>query len=63
MGNFIYVFSVDAYKKLIKLQYKVIKSDFEKGVFVFLNEDSQKFSDGDFKFTLSDTLTFNQTRT
>ena len=58
MGNFIYVFSVDAYNKLIKLQYKVIKSDFEKGVFVFLNEDSQKFSDGDFKFTLSDTLTF-----
>ena len=58
MGNFIYVFSVDAYKKLIKLQYKVIKSDFEKGVFVFLNFYSQKFSDGDFKFTLSDTLTF-----
>ena len=58
MGNFIYVFSVDAYERLTKLRYKLIKSDFEKGVFVFLNDGQQKFSAEDFKFALSDTLTF-----
>ncbi len=58
MENFIYVFSEDAYEKLTRLQYKLVKSDFEKGVFVFLNDEQQKFSAEDFKFALSDTLTF-----
>lgn len=58
MGNFIYVFSEDAYEKLTKLQYTLIRSDFENGVFVFLNDERHTFSDEDFKFALSDTLTF-----
>lgn len=58
MNNFIYVFSEDAYHKLQALQYHLVNSDFEKGVFVFLNDRQQKFSLEDFKYVLSDTLTF-----
>lgn len=58
MANFIYVFGEDAYEKLIELQYELVKPDFEKSVFVFLNDEQQRFSEEDFKFALSDTLTF-----
>lgn len=58
MGNFIYVFSEDTYQKLNAMQYQLVNSDFEKGVFVFLNDGQQRFSLEDFKYVLSDTLTF-----
>lgn len=58
MNNFIYVFSKDAYDKLIEMQYKLLKSDYKKNVFIFLNKDNQTFSHDDFQYALSDTLTF-----
>ena len=58
MVKFIYVFDDDAYRKLLSLQYHLIKADAENNLYVFLNAANQLFAEGDFKYVLSDTLTF-----
>lgn len=58
MENFIYVFSEEACQRLKALQYQLVHSDFEKSIFVFVNEGQQKFSLEDFNYVLSDTLVF-----
>ncbi len=58
MSNFIYVFSEMGRDKLLSLQYKILKCDENKSVYIFLNKEHQDFSCNDFKFALSDTLTF-----
>ncbi len=58
VANFIYVFSKDERDKLLSLNYKMLKSDETKQVYVFLNKEQQNFSAGDLKFALSNTLTF-----
>lgn len=58
MSNFIYVFCEEGRDKLLSLQYEMLKSDMNNKVFVFLNKERQDFACEDFKFALSDTLTF-----
>lgn len=58
MSNFIYVFSQEAHDQLVEMRYHLIKSDFERSVFIFLNKEHQVFSTDDFQYALSDTLTF-----
>jgi hypothetical protein len=58
MANFIYVFGEEAYQKLMCLQYQLIKADTENHLYIFLNTDNQLFTENDFKYVLSDTLTF-----
>lgn len=58
MANFIYVFSKDERDKLLSLNYKMLKADEVKNTYVFLNKEQQNFSADDFKFALSNTLTF-----
>lgn len=58
MPNFIYVFNEEGRDQLLALQYEMLKCDNEKRIYVFLNKERQDFSNNDFKFALSDTLTF-----
>ena len=58
MPNFIYVFNEEGRDQLLALQYEMLKCDNEKCIYVFLNKERQDFSNNDFKFALSDTLTF-----
>ena len=58
VANFIYVFSKDERDKLLSLNYKLLKVDEVKQVYVFLNKEQQNFSSDNLKFALSDTLTF-----
>lgn len=58
MSNFIYVFDEEGRDRLLSLQYEMLKCDNEKRIYVFLNKERQDFSNNDFKFALSDTLTF-----
>lgn len=58
MNTFIYVFSDEGRDKLIALQYELLKYDEEKHISVFLNKERQYFSDDEFPYALSDTLTF-----
>ena len=57
-GSFIYVFSDEGRDKLLSLQYELLKYDETRHISVFLNKEQQCFSDGDFSYALSDTLTF-----
>lgn len=58
MSNFIYVFDEEGRDRLLSLQYEMLKCDNEKRIYVFLNKERQDFANNDFKFALSDTLTF-----
>ena len=58
MPNFIYVFSTEGRDKLLSMQYEMLKCDEDRHIFVFLNKGRMDFSCSDFKFALSDTLTF-----
>lgn len=59
MPSFIYVFGEKDRDRLIELKYEMLKGDERKHTYVFLNRNyRQDFSDMDFKFVLSDTLTF-----
>ena len=57
MDTFIYVFSDEARDKLLSLQYEMLKCG-DNHISVFLNKEQQYFTDGDFPYVLSDTLTF-----
>ena len=58
MEKFIYVFSEDARDKLIKLGYKLIKSDERNRAYIFENSDILKFEQLDISAIKSNTLTF-----
>ena len=58
VSNFIYAFNEEGRDKLLALQYELLKCDEQNHIFVFLNKKRQDFSCNDFKFALSDTLTF-----
>lgn len=55
---FIYVFSDEGRDRLTALQYKLLKYDEERHIYVFVNKERQYFADGEFPYALSDTLTF-----
>lgn len=58
MGAFIYVFSDRGRDELLALQYELLRCDEERHIFVFLNKEQRYFTDGNFPYALSDTLTF-----
>ena len=60
MGKFIYVFNADVRDKLLALDYKLLKSDEQKNMFVFENQNQSKqcFSFDDEELVFSDTMTF-----
>lgn len=58
MPAFIYVFDEEGRDRLLALQYEMLKCDDKKSIYVFLNKERQDFSNNDFKFALSDMLTF-----
>ena len=58
VSSFIYVFDEESRDKLLSLQYKLLKSDEQNHIFVFLNEERQDFSCNNIRFALSETLTF-----
>lgn len=61
MPNFIYVFSEEGRDMLLVLQYEMLECDNKKHIYVFLNKECQDqdfTKNNDFKFVLSDTLTF-----
>lgn len=58
MPTFIYVFDEEGRNQLLDLQYEMLKCDERNCIYVFLNKERQDFSSNDFKFALSDTLTF-----
>lgn len=60
-GRFIYVFDTDSRDKLLSQNYVMLKADEHQNIYVFDNKSNFTFSNGtifDFKFVLSDTLTF-----
>lgn len=58
MSNFIYVFDEEGRDRLLSLQYEMLKCDNEKRIYVFLNKERQDFAANEFRYALSDTLTF-----
>ena len=57
-SKFIYVFSTDARDQMLVANYRLLKSDDRQGVYVFENNNTQKFSKLEISYLLSDTLTF-----
>jgi hypothetical protein len=57
-GRFIYVFSIEAYEKLLLMGYKPLKSDENQSVYIFENQDKLVFSTDEIECVRSDTLTF-----
>lgn len=58
MMQFIYVFDDEGRDRLLSLQYEMLKYDAQTHISIFLNKEQQYFADGDFKYALSDVLTF-----
>lgn len=58
MDKFIYVFTKEAFDKLITDGYTLLKADNENLIFVFENSGSLKFGLTDDEFVFSSTLTF-----
>lgn len=60
MGKFIYVFNTEVRDKLLALDYKLLKSDKQKNMFVFENQhqSTQCFSLDNEELVFSDTMTF-----
>lgn len=58
MERFIYVVGGEARDRLVNMGYRLLREDKAKHIYVFLNQDNQKFSCTDIQFAMSDTLTF-----
>lgn len=58
MNGFIYVFSDEGRDILLSRQYELLKSDNDKHIYVFVNNDKQSFACDGFPYALSNTLTF-----
>ena len=58
MERFIYVVGEEARDRLVNMGYCLLREDKAKHIYVFLNQDNQKFSCTDIQFEMSDTLTF-----
>lgn len=58
MNNFIYVFTKDARDILLERGYTLLKQDEARGVYVFVNEIAQTFTSDEFRFVLSNTISF-----
>jgi hypothetical protein len=58
MKKFIYVFSGDDRDKMLGLGFALLKSDTVQEIYVFANKETQNYSNMDFSYILSDTMTF-----
>lgn len=58
MDAFVYVFSEDARDRLLAMQYTLMKSDEERGIFMFLNKETTCFSQSEFPYVTSNIITF-----
>lgn len=58
MENFIYVFDLNAKDALLNRGMKLLKDDKEKNIYVFQNDNKMNFDNSNFKFVLSNILTF-----
>ena len=58
MQGFIYVFDEEARDTLLRMRYTLLKSDEQKRVFVFVNEERANFACAGISYVLSDTMTF-----
>lgn len=57
-GKFIYVFSIEDYKKLLLMGYTPLQSDEKQNIYIFANQDNLVFSAEEIRCVRSDTLTF-----
>lgn len=57
-GKFIYVFSVDDKNNMVAAGYRLLRADEKRQMYVFENTNTLKFSNGVFKYVVSDILTF-----
>lgn len=60
MQNFIYIFDTAARDRLLEAGFLMLKKDEENSIFIFANDDTERFSAlrPEFSYVLSDTLTF-----
>lgn len=58
MDKFIYVFTKEAFDKLSKIGYRILKADENNSIYVFENKRELSFDLPDDKFLYSNTLTF-----
>lgn len=58
MPKFIYVFGEKDRDQLISLGYELLKQDKAQNIFVFVNQEKQKFSKLELPYLVTDTLTF-----
>lgn len=58
MYKFIYVYTPDARDKLLAKGYKLMKSDEQNKMYIFINNEKLSFSTLDVSYILSDSITF-----
>lgn len=58
MAKFIYVFDEKGRDALLAQNYEMLKCNEQKHIYVFINQERQTFAQEDFKYALSDVLTF-----
>lgn len=58
MNQFICVFCEDAKKKLLDMQYVLLKQDDYNSVYVFVHDGRLNFEQANISYILTDTLTF-----
>lgn len=58
MSNFVYVFDEDAKKKMLELQFELLKADSKNHIYVFVNDGHKNFAMDDISCIMSDVLTF-----
>lgn len=57
LKHFLYVFCAEARDSLLKRGYKLLQGDDRQKIWIFANKDDVPFSDENYAFILSDTLT------
>lgn len=56
MPKFIYVFNKDDKEELLSFGYELLKQDEERNVYIFVNQEVQKFGELKLPFVTTDTL-------
>lgn len=58
MKNFLYVFTERDRDVLLSMQFILLKADTKNHIYVFQNQECERFALNDMQFVMSDTLTF-----
>lgn len=59
MPKFVYVFHKDDRDELLALGYQLLKQDEERNIFIFANQEVQKFEKLKMPFVTTDIFTFD----